>query len=509
MSFTEGQKQVYNAMFSGQNIFLTGEAGTGKSFVVKEFIDEMRRKHKRILVCAPTGISAINVGGQTIHRAFKLPITGLRPGKSQRVSSAVSQAEIVVIDEISMCRLDVFYVIASILLFSRKKRQVILVGDFFQLPPVLPRREEKFFSELWKSTLDSKYTKEDMKEPFAFMSRLWKEFKFTSFCLTEPIRHKDDIPFLEALNKIRKGDNSGILWINKNASTVPKKGAIYLCGRNDTVFQINQRKLSELSTPEKTYRASITGDIRKSDMPIDETVVLKKGCRIMAVVNDTTNSKFCNGSLGWVKELYDNYIIVDFDNGNKNVCIGTYCWELKEPHIDYIEVTQFRSVTVRNGKRKVSNWTDARENDILPSVSVLQDGTEVLRKITRKIFIEEPYGTVTQIPVKVAYAVTIHKSQGQTYDSAILDPRCFGAGQLYVALSRVRRIRDLCLKSPINWKDLLVSPAVIQFYEQVDKETKVNVALPSYLVTGEEMSLFEDWWKDILEKRKNKDSEAA
>ena len=503
MALSEGQKQAYDAMISGQNVFLTGEAGTGKSYVIKEFI---KHTNKRVLVCAPTGVSAINVGGLTLHRAFKLPIVGLRPNKHQRTTSMVSQAEVIVIDEISMCRMDVFHIVADVILSAKKAKQVVVVGDFFQLPPVLPQKEEVFFSELWNKCLALGYTKRDMKEPFAFMSFLWGNFNFTPFCLTEPMRQKEDIPFLNALNQIRSGNTSALQWIMENSAVRPAYGAIYLCGRNDTALQINNEKLAELDTPEKKYVASVTGDVKKNEMPVDSEIVLKKGCRIMTIVNDTANNKFVNGSLGWVKEIGNDYIIVDFDNGARDVYIGLHGWELMEPHIEQKDFTQYRTVvgTLKNGKFKLSSWQDVKEGDILPNITTLADGTELIRTITKKVFIEKPYGSVIQLPVKVAYAITIHKSQGQTYDSVILDPRCFGSGQLYVALSRVRRIKDLYLESPIYWHYLKTSEAVKDFYKKMQEKSDTLLSLPGYQVSKEELLEFEDWWKKLLDKRKKR-----
>ena len=502
MGFSEGQQQAYNAIMSCENVFLTGEAVTGKSYVIKKFIENNKYK-KRILVCAPTGVSAINVDGSTIHRAFKIPIDGLSPRTKLRASSVVSGAEVVIIDEISMCRFDVFSAVASILKRSKKPKQLVVVGDFFQLAPILSLKEKEFFIESWLGKLSIKYPKESILEPFPFLTEAWQEFKFHSICLTEPMRQKDDIEFLMNLNKVRIGDNSALSWIANHCSRQFNKNSIYLCGRNDTANMINEQKLAEIMEMPKTYKANIVGRVRKSDVPVEEMVTLKKGCRIMTVVNDTTDGFYVNGSLGTVKRIFEKEIIVDFDNGNRNVVIGTYTWDIKEYQPQVNVVTQYRNLTgyTREGNLKLTPWKDYQDGDTLPDSQYTYDGTELIRTITRKTFELNTIATFTQLPVKLAYAVTIHKSQGQTYDSVTLDPRCFSAGQLYVALSRVRKVTDLFLAKPLHWSYLKTSKAVLEFYNEIDLQNQKNLVLPSYPVTYQELKEFEAWWKTILEKR--------
>lgn len=502
MGFSKGQEEAYNAIMSGENVFLTGEAGTGKSFVIKKFI-EKNKYSKRILVCAPTGVSAINVNGSTIHRAFKIPIDGLSPRTKLRATSVVSGAEVVIIDEISMCRFDVFSAVASIINRSKKHKQLVVVGDFYQLAPILSFKEKEFFTESWTGKMALKYPKESILEPFPFLTEAWQSFKFHSICLTEPMRQKDDIEFLKNLNKVRIGDSSALSWIAGHCSKQFNKNSIYLCGRNDTANMINENKLAEIPEMPKSYKAKIEGRVRKSDVPVEEFVTLKKGCRIMTVVNDTTDGLYVNGSLGTVKKLYDKEIIVDFDNGNRNVVIDTYTWDIKEYQPEVNMVTQYRNLLgyTPEGNFKFSAWKDYQDGDTLPDSQFTFDGTELIRTITRKSFDLKTIATFTQLPVKLAYAVTIHKSQGQTYDSVTLDPRCFSAGQLYVALSRVRKVTDLFLAKPLHWSYLKTSKSVQEFYHDIELQNQKNLVLPSYPVTYQELKEFEAWWKTILDKR--------
>ena len=501
MPLSEGQKKAYDILMSGENVFLTGEAGTGKSYVIKEFI-----KHKpgNVLVCAPTGVAALNIGGVTLHRAFHIPISDLRPETFIKTNSLVSSAKTIIIDEISMCRMDVFLAVASILGRARKK-QIVVVGDFYQLSPVLTPRERDFFVEMWHDNIGMEYTKRDLQEPFAFLAAAWKKFHFKPICLTEQMRQREDTQFLEMLNRIRIGDMTAIPWLNQNAAKNPIKGAIFMCGRNRTVNYINNLRMDEIPLPAKTYEAKNIGGVKLSDVPAEETLTLKKGCRVMALVNDTGTGQFVNGSLGTVKELYDDYVVVDFDNGHLGVNVLPYTWE----PMQYVRKTKIvyevrKPKLDKNGKIALGDWEEVGEEFVSPAMNTLFDGQETFRMREQKTFVAEPYGQFIQLPLKVAYAVTIHKSQGQTYDSAILDPHCFGAGQLYVALSRVRSIKDLYLDSPILPGYLKTSSTVKAFYERAMNEENDFISLPSYQVTPEELWSFNQWWDGILKKRREK-----
>lgn len=501
---SEGQKRAYDLMMSGENVFLTGEAGTGKTFVVTEFLNGCRRLRKKVLVCAPTGVAAINIRGTTLHRAFHLPVKGLRPDKPYKIPSGVSSAEIIVIDEISMCRFDVFAIVASVLKNSRKRKQIIVVGDFFQLPPVLPPNEMEYFVDLWRDYMAKPYGEKDLREPFPFLAECWQDLKLRPVCLTEQIRQQNDPEFIEALNRIRIGDPSGIDWIAHNTAPEPQKDAIYLCGRNDTAYQINQQRLREIEKPPSRFVMEKAGTVRPSDMPVDETIVLKEGCRVMTVINDPEGN-FVNGSLGTITKVLDKSVIIDFDSGIHGVEVVPHTWEVIDYEVSMVSITQYREVKGydKNGKPKLSKWQDATETTVLPEEKCLKDGTELVKTVSRKHFQERVCGTICQLPLKLAYAITIHKSQGKTFDAVRLDPRCFGAGQLYVALSRVRKAKDLYLEGPIKLWYLRTSEAVKEFYDMISDDLSEDLVVPSYpLESKEELRLFEDWWKNtILAKR--------
>ena len=225
----KGQKQALKLLESGKNIFLSGEGGSGKSYVLNYFLE--KNAHKNILVTAPTGIAAININGSTLHRVFKVPIEPISPQKYPlKTNETIQKADIIVIDEISMCRFDCFeYVAKSIKLAEQEaqekenqkaqqlgieptklpEKQVIVVGDFFQLPPVITDKDRPILENYWKNIIN-------VGDGFAFQSPMWKKFNFVPIILTEQMRQKGNIDFVTKLNQIRKGDKSALNWFNEN-----------------------------------------------------------------------------------------------------------------------------------------------------------------------------------------------------------------------------------------------------------------------------------------------------
>lgn len=405
------QKTAFDLMRSGKNVFLSGEAGTGKSYVLRHFLDSVTKS--KVIVCAPTGIAAINVDGATIHRTFKAPIG---PVLSDPVSvpDVVLEADIVIIDEISMCRCDLFDYVAKTIIkaeeMSGRKKQLIVVGDFYQLPPVITDKDREML---------------EIAEGFAFQAKLWTHFNFEKVVLTEVVRQGEDVDFVTNLNGIRKGDSSCLNWIGENASKKENKG-IHLCSTNKTASDINSQAMRKLKGKTRKYESIEQGEVTENDRATSQELNLKLGTRVMMLVNDKED-KYQNGSLGTILELERDSITVELDNGG-TIVVERHKWE----------ITKYEVTTKTNEKGKL------------------------IKKIEQRVI-----GTFTQFPVKVAYAITIHKSQGQTYDSVNLHPNCFAAGQLYVALSRVKSIKGLHLVSPLKDDYLITSQAVLNFYEDV------------------------------------------
>lgn len=451
MTFTKKQKEAFDLLMSGKNVFLSGEAGTGKSYVINSFLRE--KNDENILVCAPTGIAAINVGGITIHRAFKAPLETIIEEKVKTVDEAVINADIIIIDEISMCRVDLFdYVAKSIDLAIKKRKekiklakrlnhesclnffeseeewgrwknkktadiQFIVVGDFFQLPPVLVPRD--------KDILDAFYEK-NINFAFAFQGTEWQKIKFHSIILDEVIRQKDT-EFVKSLNQARTGDKKCIDFFNTKSSKKKIKDGIILTAKNKTAADINQKELSRVFDEEYIFYSEEHGDVKDSDIPTDKCLKLKKGARIMTLINDQ-GERFQNGSLGCISYIDEDEITLEMDNGNF-VELEKYKWTIQDVMVE----------TGNDGKKKL---------------------------------VKKEIGSFRQYPIKLAYAITIHKSQGQTYEKVNIDPYCWASGQLYVALSRVKKLNQMHLINKIKEEYLIASAEVLKFYDDIKKNSK-------------------------------------
>lgn len=420
------QRQAFERMIQGNNFFLSGKAGTGKSFVTQAFIQWCKKNRKNVMITAPTGIAAININGATIHRAFQAPVKPLIDDtKKVRVPGEVRAADIIIIDEISMCRIDLFEYVAKVILKSEemtgKRIQLIVIGDFFQLPPVSGKTDTPILKE--------KYP--DSKKFYAFESTYWKDLGFDSYILKEVVR-QDDPEFIKQLNRARVGNTACIEYFNRRYSTKKIEGGITLCGTNETVRKINAAELEKISGKSKHYDAVYTGSFKPSDCLAEERLELKVGARVMSLINDREKDSYQNGSLGTVTELSNASVSVCFDNG-ENVNFVNNVWETTDYEVE----------------------------------TVLDEYGNEAKKLNSKVI-----GTCSQIPLKLAYAITMHKSQGQTFDKVNLIPKSFDVGQLYVALSRVRSIDGLVLIQRMITSYLKSDESVFKFYSSLVKEKK-------------------------------------
>lgn len=432
MEFTNDQEKAYELALSGENLFITGGAGTGKTFLLQEIIKAFAGR-KKMIVCAPTGTAALKCGGVTIHRAF-----GFRAGPcitkdmelQTRCPQHIRRADVIIVDEISMCRLDMFDAVAASIQKAEKEEgkhiQVIVCGDFFQLPPVINTASGD-------DVILNRYYGKFIERGYAFLGENWTRMHFRPAILTEIVRQKDT-GFAGELNKARFGDSSSLSYFVENSAKEEIDNAIILCGTNDTAREINERKIRELQGQEIIFDAAIKGTVNNSDMAVDQRIRLKKGTRVMITINDA-GGKYVNGSMGVITRISaGNAVRVLLDSG-KEVTIGKNVWDIKR-------------YTMR-GKR----------------------------------IVQETIGTYTQLPLKPAYAVTIHKSQGATFDKMNLIPRCWDPGQLYVALSRVRDISGLYIDGALEPSILKVDSDVLSFYESIAKEepyVPVNPIDPSF-----------------------------
>lgn len=416
---TVKQAFALKEMCSGKNVFLTGDAGTGKSYTIDKFLEQCDKDNKQVVVCAPTGIAAINIGGVTIHRAFGLSPKPLIEAP-KAIPSILKKADILLIDEISFCRLDLFDYISKVLFALNKIRrkngendiQVIVVGDFFQLPPVLIPKDREILEKY-------KYG-HNLRNAFAFQSEYWSMYRFVSIQLDEVVRQSDN-EFIANLNGMRHGDYKSIKYFNNECNKQSIEGAITICGTNKAVDEKNQIEYNKIQAKEKVYEATEVGNVLESDKMVPSKLRLKVGCRVMIVMNDPT-LRYQNGTLATITKLDSDLVTVLTDDGNI-VRIERYTWDI-------------HNYTTSQAKGKIK----------------LKMGS---------------VGKYTQFPIKLAYAVTVHKSQGQTFDKVNLDPYCWDCGQLYVALSRVRTIQGLHLIKPIDTKYLITSKDVINFYRNL------------------------------------------
>lgn len=406
------EKQIQKALDGKRNLFITGSAGTGKTYLLRHFIES----HPNTLVCAPTGTAAENIGGTTIHRAFGVPVPaydGNVRSIPQSTLKTIAAADTVIVDEISMCRNDVFAFMVKALHKAERIKgariRLIVSGDFYQLPPVVQKKEEKFFK---KFDLDS--------SGFPFTCKEWDSMHFKTIELTE-IHRQDNNELITHLNELREGNSSHLDYFRQFVRDIAKEGipenTIYICGTNAEAEEINAKYLDALNTFPAGYTAKSSGRIYEP--PQDKVILLKKGERVMFIVNDVRTNKFQNGTMGTILEVFPDHVRVQKDSpGGKPgeiIDVYRYTW------------------TIYSYKTK--------ENQLIK--------TEM--------------GTFEQIPLKPAYAITIHKAQGKTFDRAVISPKAFAPGQLYVALSRVKSPEGLILTEPIMDGYVLTSEEVVKF----------------------------------------------
>lgn len=411
-------------MRSGKNIFLTGLPGTGKSYITRQFIQEQEAEGKQVLVCAPTGIAAQNLNGVTMHQAFSIPIPAYGHYITEITNSKVKAAltaDIIIIDEISMCRNDVFEYFGYVIDYVNKegrKPQIIVVGDMFQLPPVVPETE---ITKLKRYGFDG--------SGYCFTSRYWRKFKFTPIVLSKVIRQEDE-QFINNLGLLRVGDISCMEYFNERVLGVEtydnsEKPIIQICATNAVAQEINDKQLAALNAPMCLYKMKKEKFCPKETVA-EENLILKEGARVMFIANDVIDKTFMNGETGTVTLCLDNYVRVLKDNGDE-ITVWPYKWRV------YNLKTSGGAIS----KSEVGNYT--------------------------------------QLPLKLAYCVTMHKTQGQTYNEAVITPASFTFGQLYVALSRVRTIEGVYLTQPIEARDIKANPLILAFYETFDFKVPTTI----------------------------------
>ena len=425
---------------TARSVFLTGKAGTGKTTFLKHIRDTT---HKNTVVVAPTGVAAINAGGMTIHSFFQIPPAVFLPGyqavegnvrvltrgtlfKNHHISynkrELFREMELLIIDEVSMVRCDLLDLMDTILRHARKSNkpfggvQVLFIGDLFQLPPVAQNEEWALLKQHYQS-------------PFFFHSKVVEEA--APLCIElQKIYRQNELGFIRLLNNVRHNEVEAddIETLNSRFSPEAQKvrDHIVLTTHNYKADAINREELDKLPGPSFQFHASIEGDFGDKSFPTDAALSLKKGARIMFIRNDASEDRlYFNGKLAEVKEIGEDSVIVAFLDGGEE-------FELKKEKWENIR------------------YTYKEENEKIE---------------------EEELGSFTQYPVRLAWAITIHKSQGLTFENVIIDAGdSFTAGQVYVALSRCTSLNGLVLSSKISRRQISTDVQVIEHAQKVQRE---------------------------------------
>jgi uncharacterized protein YpbB len=437
---------------TNRSVFLTGKAGTGKTTLLKEII---HTTHKNTVVVAPTGIAALNAGGVTIHSMFQLPFGGFIPAfnvdahytntikletkdtlrrhfkMSGLKKAVIRNMELLIIDEVSMLRSDLLDAIDYMMQTIRKKTlpfggvQVLFIGDLLQLPPVIRDDEWRILRNYYKGK-------------FFFHSNVIQQNPPLYIELSKIFRQSDD-QFISLLNNLRNNqitqNDIQVLnqFVNPNFDLKSNKGYITLTTHNAKADAINSQSLKDLEAKSTVYKAEIVGDFPDKIFPIDEKLELKEGAQIMFIKNDLSFDKnYFNGKMGIVRSLSEAEIIIYFPDENKTIEVEKYEWQ--------------------NIRYSVNENTKEIEEEVL--------------------------GTFVHYPIKLAWAITVHKSQGLTFDKAALDvSQVFLPGQAYVALSRLRSLNGLVLLSPLQMNGISNDQDVMDYSENKATATDLENTL--------------------------------
>ncbi len=447
-------------MHSSQHLFLTGKAGTGKT----TFLQYIRRNsRKKMVVVAPTGVAAINAGGVTAHTFFQLPMGAFVPGidlpesgqhlfhnkqtflgnlrLAESKRKLMEELELLVIDEVSMLRADMLDAIDAVLRQVRRKPrtafgglQVLLIGDLFQLPPVVHEQEWHFLNQYYAS-------------PYFFDAQVFKECQLQQIELQQIYRQKET-RFIDILNKVRHGtaDAEALALLNSRLLQTAGAGGVALAGAHEEkpspiiltthvrrADAINKQALADLPGAIKEYPSSTTGDFQEKAYPADALLELKPGAQVMIIRNDRTEERrYYNGKIGQVVSLSTDTVEIAFPDQEKHLSLEKETW--------------------RNIRFRFNADKDEIE--------------------------EEELGSFTQFPLRLAWAITIHKSQGLTFESAVVDAgAAFATGQVYVALSRLTTLDGLYLRTPVTPEVIKTDPLVMAFAHKTTAGDDMKAAL--------------------------------
>lgn len=434
---------------TGKSVFLTGKAGTGKTTFLKRVVEESK---KRVVVVAPTGIAAINAGGVTIHSFFQFPLHPFIPGMkieskfafSKEKRSIIKTIDILIIDEISMVRSDLLDAIDSVLRRFRNRHkpfggvQLLMIGDLQQLSPVVTDEDVQFLSQYYPS-------------PYFFGSHALARTDYVTIELKEVYRQQDAV-FISMLNAVRGGRPSIEVIRALNSRYCPgfvpppDEGYIRLTTHNHIADEYNSRQLSLIDDQAHSFEAEVSGNFPESSYPVDFRLELKAGAQVMFVKNDPSSDKrYYNGKIGIVTDFYEEYIMVQCPGEDEKIAVEPLEWE--------------------NSRYVINEQTQEMESEVI--------------------------GIFRQYPLRLAWAITIHKSQGLTFDKAIIDAAsAFASGQVYVALSRCRTLEGMVLATPLR-QDAVITDLRVEDY--IEGQEAAAVRSLSRLD-----SIKEEYYKELL-----------